>query len=103
MQHGSRERQHVQAECSACVGEGLRHHWTVIEDLVELDDDTRYCHRHIRELIAGLRMALDQLTRDYAALPTVDCIHEYWYIQPGGRTVCRTCGADTTNMDAMGG
>jgi len=31
------------------------------------------------------------------------CGHIYWDMQPGGTTVCRTCGVDTTDMEAMGG
>lgn len=30
------------------------------------------------------------------------CWHEYWAVLPGGRTVCRACGADTSDMEAMG-
>lgn len=31
------------------------------------------------------------------------CAHPYWYCLPGGATACRTCLADTSNMEEMGG
>ena len=34
----------------------------------------------------------------------VNCSHEYWLADAmGGRTYCRWCGVDTTEMEAMGG
>ena len=30
------------------------------------------------------------------------CGHEYWDIREGGRTFCRECGIETTDMEAMG-
>lgn len=31
------------------------------------------------------------------------CPHTYWDVVPGGGTVCRACGVDTSHIDAMGG
>jgi hypothetical protein len=31
-----------------------------------------------------------------------DCAHEFWDFGVGGYTFCRACGADTTDMEAMG-
>lgn len=30
------------------------------------------------------------------------CAHDRWGVRPGGDTYCRTCGADTTDMEGMG-
>ena len=31
------------------------------------------------------------------------CPHDYWKFEEHGRTSCRACGADTSDMEAMGG
>lgn len=32
-----------------------------------------------------------------------NCPHDYWKFELGGKTSCRACGADTSDMEAMGG
>lgn len=31
-----------------------------------------------------------------------NCPHDFWKFEMGGRSSCRNCGADTTDMEAMG-
>ena len=47
-----------------------------------------------------VRTALAIALNDHARVK--NCIHEYWEFRPDGRTACRACGEDTTDMEAMG-
>jgi hypothetical protein len=58
--------------------------------------------RRLREANVAHLVATDLEDALAWSVDPTKCAHPYWNCRADGSTVCRSCGTDTTEMEAMG-